>query len=241
MSINSLHLGGGDKAVSNHGWIFCSFSLKKKIYLCYVYEGPICMYACMPEEGIKSPYRWLWVTMWLVGTKLRNCGGAASALKRWTISLAPSAAYFILIFFIMHCICVCAGAPVNVYMWVHVKATGQPQVSSSEISSTFLKQGFLIGLEVTNDNRLVGQQAPGALFLPPQLWNSKCMFLCYWFWWSDSGPIIEVQELYLVLFNSHTHTHTHTHTDHSKDLHTTPEKKKKRKPTLSVIEAKIIT
>jgi len=42
-----------------------------------------------PEEGIRSHYRWLWSTMWLLGFELRSSGGAVSALNHWAISPAP--------------------------------------------------------------------------------------------------------------------------------------------------------
>ena len=42
-----------------------------------------------PEEGIRSYYRWLWATMWLLGIELRTSGKAAGALNHWAISLAP--------------------------------------------------------------------------------------------------------------------------------------------------------
>ena len=32
--------------------------------------------ACMPEEGTRSHYRWLWATMWLPGIELRTSGRA---------------------------------------------------------------------------------------------------------------------------------------------------------------------
>ena len=42
-----------------------------------------------PEEGIRSHYRWLWATMWLLGIELRTSGRAAvSALNHWAISPA---------------------------------------------------------------------------------------------------------------------------------------------------------
>ena len=41
-----------------------------------------------PEEGIRSHYRWLWDTMWLLGFELRTSGRAASALNHWAISPA---------------------------------------------------------------------------------------------------------------------------------------------------------
>jgi hypothetical protein len=60
-----------------------------KIYLFYVYDSSICMYTCVPEEGIGSHYRWLWATMWLLGIELRTSGRAVSAHNLWAISLAP--------------------------------------------------------------------------------------------------------------------------------------------------------
>jgi hypothetical protein len=41
-----------------------------------------------PEEGIRSRYRWLWATMWLLGIELRISGRAVSALNLWAISPA---------------------------------------------------------------------------------------------------------------------------------------------------------
>jgi len=48
-----------------------------------------CMYACRPEEGIRSQYRWLWATMWLLGIELRTSRRADNALNLWAISPAP--------------------------------------------------------------------------------------------------------------------------------------------------------
>jgi hypothetical protein len=63
--------------------------LKKKMY--------VCMYVCIyeytpdtPQEGIRSHYRWLWATMWLLGIELMTSGRAVSALNRWAFSPAPS-------------------------------------------------------------------------------------------------------------------------------------------------------
>jgi hypothetical protein len=42
-----------------------------------------------PEEGIRSDYRWLWATMWLLGIELRTSRRAISALNRWASSPAP--------------------------------------------------------------------------------------------------------------------------------------------------------
>jgi hypothetical protein len=41
-----------------------------------------------PEEGIRSHHKWLWATVWLLGTALRTSGRAASALNHWAISPA---------------------------------------------------------------------------------------------------------------------------------------------------------
>ena len=43
-----------------------------------------------PEEGIRSRYRWLWATMWLLGFELRTFRRAVSALTCWAISPVPS-------------------------------------------------------------------------------------------------------------------------------------------------------
>ena len=34
--------------------------------------GHICMYTCIPEEGTRLHYRWMWTTMWLLGTEIRT-------------------------------------------------------------------------------------------------------------------------------------------------------------------------
>jgi hypothetical protein len=46
-----------------------------------------------PKEGIRSHYRWLWATMWLLGIELRTSGRAVSALNHWTISPAHNNAF----------------------------------------------------------------------------------------------------------------------------------------------------
>ena len=42
-----------------------------------------------PEEGIRSYYRWLWATTWLLGFELRTSGRTVNALTHWAISPAP--------------------------------------------------------------------------------------------------------------------------------------------------------
>ena len=47
-----------------------------------------------PEGCIRSHYRWLWATMWLLGSDLRTSGRVVSALNHWAISPAPSEDHF---------------------------------------------------------------------------------------------------------------------------------------------------
>ena len=43
-----------------------------------------------PEEGIRSHYKWLWATMWVLRIEFRTSGRAVSALNHWDISPAPT-------------------------------------------------------------------------------------------------------------------------------------------------------
>ena len=65
-------------------FLFCFFYI---YLLCIQYS--VYMYACRPEEGTRSHYRWLWATMWLLGIELRTFGRAGNALNLWAISPAP--------------------------------------------------------------------------------------------------------------------------------------------------------
>jgi hypothetical protein len=58
-----------------------------KIYLMYMSTRSLS--SCTPEEGVRSHYRWLWATMWLLGIELRTSGRAVGAFNRWAISPAP--------------------------------------------------------------------------------------------------------------------------------------------------------
>ena len=62
-------------------------------FIYFMYECSVCMYTCMPEEGIRSHYRWLWSTMWLLGIELRTYVRAVSALNLWVISPVPWFSY----------------------------------------------------------------------------------------------------------------------------------------------------
>jgi hypothetical protein len=64
-----------------------------------------------PEEGTRSHYRWLWATMWLLGTELRTSGRAVSALNLWAIS--PAHFIFIYLFFKIQPRATFPGVPVG--------------------------------------------------------------------------------------------------------------------------------
>jgi uncharacterized membrane protein YecN with MAPEG domain len=54
----------------------------------FIYMSTLSLSSETPEEGILSHYRWLWATMWLLGTELRTSGIAVSVLNHWAISPA---------------------------------------------------------------------------------------------------------------------------------------------------------
>jgi hypothetical protein len=59
------------------------------IYIFYVYMSILSLSLDTQEKGIRSNYRWLWTTMWLLGIELMTFGRAVSALKRWAILSSP--------------------------------------------------------------------------------------------------------------------------------------------------------
>ena len=65
-TVLGTELGSSGRAVSA-----LSFFLKDILFI-FMYECSICIYACITEEGSRSHYRWLGVTMWLLGTELRT-------------------------------------------------------------------------------------------------------------------------------------------------------------------------
>ena len=71
--------------ISTAGLGLCTF---KNYYLLNVYEYTVAV-SDKQEEGIRSHYRWLWATMWLLGIELRISGRVVSALNCWAISPAP--------------------------------------------------------------------------------------------------------------------------------------------------------
>ena len=56
----------------------------------FMHMNVLSLCSVTPEEGIRSHYRWLWATMWLLGIELRTSGRAVSALNHWAISPAQS-------------------------------------------------------------------------------------------------------------------------------------------------------
>jgi hypothetical protein len=58
----------------------------------YLFISCMCVYCrCLQTHQKKASdphYRWLWVTMWLMGIELRTSGRAVSLLNCWVISPA---------------------------------------------------------------------------------------------------------------------------------------------------------
>jgi len=77
--------------IINEAFLFCKALSSPKTILGFIY------FMCMTilslasdtkEEGIRSHYKWLWSTMWLLGINLRTSGRAVSTINLWAISLA---------------------------------------------------------------------------------------------------------------------------------------------------------
>ena len=58
----------------------------KKRFIYFIYRSTLSLSSHTPEEGVRSHYRWLWATMWLLGIELRTFGRAVSVLNCWAIS-----------------------------------------------------------------------------------------------------------------------------------------------------------
>jgi len=71
------------------GMVFVFF-LKIYLFICLLIYllsvSTLSLSSDTPEEGIRSHYRWLWATMWLLGIELRTFGRAVSAPNHWAIS-----------------------------------------------------------------------------------------------------------------------------------------------------------
>ena len=71
------------KQEATRPWLF-----KKIYFIHFMYVSTLWLLSDTPEEGIRSCYRWLWATMWMLGIELRISGRGASALNHWA-SLQP--------------------------------------------------------------------------------------------------------------------------------------------------------
>jgi hypothetical protein len=65
-----------------------------KFFLYLFYVSTLLMSSDTPEKGIRSYYRWLWATMWLLGIELRTSRRIVSALNCWAISPSPKIELF---------------------------------------------------------------------------------------------------------------------------------------------------
>jgi len=55
--------------------------------------SPLSLSSHTPEEGIRSHYRRLWATTWLLEIELGTSGRAVIALNRWAISPAQKSTF----------------------------------------------------------------------------------------------------------------------------------------------------
>jgi hypothetical protein len=73
---------------------------KKDLFIYFIYMSTLLLSSDTLEEGIRTHYRWLWATMWLLGIELRTSGRAVIALHLWAISPAPFPFTFNILIFI---------------------------------------------------------------------------------------------------------------------------------------------
>ena len=67
-------------------WFFFPFSLQPKdLFIMHKYTVDVFGHT---RRGVRSHYRWLWATMWLLGIEFRISRIAVSALNQWAISPA---------------------------------------------------------------------------------------------------------------------------------------------------------
>jgi hypothetical protein len=107
-----------------------------------MYMSTLSLSSDTPEEGIRSHYRWLWATMWLLGIELRTSGRAVSALNHWAISPALALCIFVRFFWykkilkclndicwVLQCYLMTCNRVVTKKTWVFPKV-GSPSTSS---------------------------------------------------------------------------------------------------------------
>jgi hypothetical protein len=56
----------------------------------FIFMSTVSLSSYTQEKSIRSHYRWLQATMWLLGIELRTFGRAIRALNHWAISPAPN-------------------------------------------------------------------------------------------------------------------------------------------------------
>ena len=78
-------------------WVISFFSnVFKDLFIMYL--STLLLSSDTSVEGIRSCYRWLWATMWLLGIELKTFGRAVIVLNCWVISLAFSGLALFLVF-----------------------------------------------------------------------------------------------------------------------------------------------
>jgi hypothetical protein len=91
--------GKGSIFLTNHSvpstslqWRQWRFFSKTYLFKHFMYVSALS--SCTWEEGIRFHYRWLWATMWLLGTELKTFCRAFYTLIHWAISPALAVKIF---------------------------------------------------------------------------------------------------------------------------------------------------
>jgi hypothetical protein len=92
-------------------------------FLKFIYMSTLMKSSDTSRKGIRSHYRWLWATMWLLEIELKTSGRTLSAPNPWAISPAPICDIFFNYSFI-YLLCVCPGVG-HVCHSGYVKVRGQ--------------------------------------------------------------------------------------------------------------------
>jgi len=95
--------------------VFSILILFFKRFIYFMFMSTLSLSSDTPEKGIRSHYRWLWATMWLLGIELRTSGRAVSDLPHWAISpvlysnsLKKNFFFLVWSFYFLFCsLCVC--------------------------------------------------------------------------------------------------------------------------------------
>lgn len=115
------------------------------LYL-FMYVSALLHVYCLPEESIGSLSRWSWAAVWSLGTELRTCARAASALTCWASS-PDQGSYFVLFCFVLFwCVYAYACSYMCWYVWVdvHICVCMSVHMSSSETLAASFERTFPI-------------------------------------------------------------------------------------------------